>query len=183
VGWFAVRHVFRNGSNYEERVTLWERASFAAAMTAAEDEAKAYSDFFDDAELLGLFQAFELADPPGEGRECWSLIRGSDLDPEEYLATFFDTGREIMGKLVEDDRAQTETSGGRQDERLVVAGEIETYGVRLVSGEVVVVNAHDTEIRDDIWLFMLHSVVPVREHVIARFPIDIVESVVGGYRA
>ena len=80
MAWFAVRHVVKNGSHYEERVTLWERGSFEEAMDAASREAAEYVKQFEEASLLDPLQAFELADPPGEGRECWSLIRRSDLD-------------------------------------------------------------------------------------------------------
>ena len=96
MAWFAVRHVVKNGSHYEERVTLWERGSFEEAMDAATREAAEYVKQFEEASLLDPLQAFELADPPGEGRECWSLIR-SDLDSESYVAHFFSTGSEVMG--------------------------------------------------------------------------------------
>ena len=45
---------------------------------------------------LGLFQSYRLSDPPGDGREVFSLIRRSPLASEEYLATFFDTGDEFQ---------------------------------------------------------------------------------------
>jgi hypothetical protein len=43
---------------------------------------------------LGLAQAYRLGDPPGDGAEVFSLVRGSDLGDEAYLDTFFDTGTE-----------------------------------------------------------------------------------------
>lgn len=97
--WFGVRHVIRNGPAYEERVTLWDASSFDEAIALAEPEAAEYASLLHDATVLYLFQAYELADPPGHGREVFSLIRDSELEPSEYLDRYFDTGSERQSQL------------------------------------------------------------------------------------
>ena len=100
--WYGARCLFRlgpedpAGTSYEERVTIWEAASFELAIAEAEAEAEAYAG--DSAETgndyLGLLQAYALPEPPGHGAEVFSLIRDSGLGADEYLDAFFDTGRE-----------------------------------------------------------------------------------------
>ena len=101
--WFAVRCVFAvpvavegEGMTYEERVTLWRASGFDTAIVLAEDDARDYADD-NDALYLGLAQAYRLAEPPGHGTEVFSLLRDSDLDSEDYLDAFFDTGGERQG--------------------------------------------------------------------------------------
>ena len=103
VAWFAVRCVFAKGwgaddgpSLYEERVTLWRASSVEEAVVRAEAEAAAYAAAIEEAPdtYLGLAQAYRLFDEPGEGAEVFSLLRESELTAEDYLDTFFDTGRE-----------------------------------------------------------------------------------------
>ncbi|OEI67724.1 hypothetical protein Cus16_2473 [Curtobacterium sp. ER1/6] len=95
--WFGVRCVFRHGeSRYEERVVIVRADDFALAIARAEDEAARYAVDV-DAEYLGLAQAFALVDDPGDGAEVFSLMRDSDLPPDEYLDAFFDTGDERQG--------------------------------------------------------------------------------------
>ena len=92
--WFGVRCIVQlEDRGYEERVTLWRAADSAEALARAEDEATGYAEDI-DGEYLGLAQAFHLFDEPGDGAEVFSLIRVSDLDPDEYLDAFFDTGDE-----------------------------------------------------------------------------------------
>jgi hypothetical protein len=94
--WFAVRCVFRTSPNdgfFEERVTLWRADSFDAAVERAEEEARRYAADL-AMRFLGLAQAYMLGDPPGDGAEVFSLVRGSNLDDKAYLDTFFDTGTE-----------------------------------------------------------------------------------------
>jgi hypothetical protein len=91
--------VFRHGeSRYEERVVIVRAADFALAIARAEDEAARYAVDV-DAEYLGLAQAFALVDDPGDGAEVFSLMRDSDLPPDEYLDAFFDTGDERQGDV------------------------------------------------------------------------------------
>ena len=98
-GWFGVRCVFRHGeSTYEERVVIVVASDFDQAIAKAEDEAAAYVDGL-HAEYLGLAQAFALFDHPADGAEVFSLMRDSDLPPDEYLTAFFDTGDERQTDL------------------------------------------------------------------------------------
>ena len=102
--WFAVRCVFASGwasrkvgrPLYEERITLWRAPNVEDAVSLAETDAAAYAAAIDDAPdtYLGLAQAYRLDGPPGEGSEVFSLLRASNLPPEDYLDTFFDTGAE-----------------------------------------------------------------------------------------
>ena len=96
--WFGVRCIFRHADlgAYEERVSTWPAASFAEAIAAAEAEATTYASALDDVEFTGLTQAFQMFEAPGRGAEIFSLMRKSELDPDSYLTTFFDTGRELQ---------------------------------------------------------------------------------------
>ncbi len=102
--WYSVRCVFRviseggpgdGGTDYEERLTLWMASSHAEAIALAEAEAADYSSngFF---EYLGIAQSYWLFEPPEHGKEVFSLIRTSELEPKAYLDQFFDTGRELQ---------------------------------------------------------------------------------------
>ena len=100
--WFTVRTVVhrRDERVYQERITLWRRATAADAAEAALVERSEYAAD-EGAVDCGLAQVFE---PYGddvaglraaaEGCEIFSLVRQSDLEPGPYLDTFFDTGRE-----------------------------------------------------------------------------------------
>lgn len=53
------------------------------------------------AEALDLYQGYWLFDEVNlipQGTEVFSLLRDSDLEPSEYLDTFFDTGCEHQGE-------------------------------------------------------------------------------------
>ena len=99
--WYAVRCVFRSivevgVTTYEERVTLWQAGSTTEAIERAEAEAEEYAAAIEDVEVeyTGFAQCFHLFDEPADGAEIFSMMRDSDLDPEDYLDTFFDTGEE-----------------------------------------------------------------------------------------
>ena len=63
------------------------------AIRLAENEARRYAAEND--KYLGLAQAYELYDDIAtEGTEAFSLLRESDLEPDDYLSAFFDTGNE-----------------------------------------------------------------------------------------
>jgi hypothetical protein len=124
MGWYGVRHVIRWGdsdedcSSYEERVTLWRAESFDDAIQRAETEAAEHVKIIGDGEVLDVFQAYQVTNDDGSapaaiadavtaagerdgvilegesGLEVFSLIRDSDLPPEEYVDRFFDTGTE-----------------------------------------------------------------------------------------
>ena len=98
-GWYGVRGVFRwtgaEGTPYEERVTLWRAHSLDEALVRSEFEAERYATQ-SGTEYLGFAQAYVIGDDgmPADGAEVFSLLRDSDLMPDDYLATFFDTGAE-----------------------------------------------------------------------------------------
>jgi hypothetical protein len=93
MGWYAVRHVIKNGEAYEERITLWRADSFDHAIARAEVEAADYA--WEGTEALSLYQAYELPDEPKDGVEIFSLIRRSPLAAGDYLDSFFTTGSEL----------------------------------------------------------------------------------------
>ena len=97
--WFAVRHVIRNGSNSEERITIWNRSTDEDAIDAARVEAERYAGSLDDACVLDVFQSYRMFDPPEDGAELFSLIRSSELDSEEYVDRFLSTGEEFQSDV------------------------------------------------------------------------------------
>ncbi|RNL64326.1 DUF4288 domain-containing protein [Nocardioides marmoriginsengisoli] len=102
LGWYAVRCVFgseadnEDETTYEERITLWQATSADEAIERAEVEALAYAASIEEVEVnyLGLAQCFHLFDDPSDGAEIFSLMRDSELEPDDYLDTFFDSGDE-----------------------------------------------------------------------------------------
>ncbi len=79
---------------YEERITLWNANDIDGAIELAEAEAKSYAKDI-EAEYIGLAQAYHLFDEiKSSGIEVFSLVRDSDLESDDYLDTFFDTGNE-----------------------------------------------------------------------------------------
>jgi hypothetical protein len=99
-GWYAVRSVIRLNPTdaeterpYEERITLWQARTFEEAIQRAEAEAVEYAQDSGDY-LIEFGQAYALDEEPGDGVEVFSLLRDSELDPSQYLATFFETGWE-----------------------------------------------------------------------------------------
>jgi hypothetical protein len=100
--WYAVRCVIRgwagdpDGRGYEERITLWRAVSFDEAIRRAEAEAQEYARDVGGV-YVGLAQAFHLFENAvGDGAEVFSLIRDSELEPDDYLTRFFDTGDETQ---------------------------------------------------------------------------------------
>jgi hypothetical protein len=111
--WHAVRCIFELPVNtgmqgaepvfshlYEERITLWRAASGEDAIALAEQDAARYCADGDTI-YLGIAQTFELFDSPTHGVEVFSLMRDSDLSPDEYVSTFFSTGTERQTSLPE----------------------------------------------------------------------------------
>ena len=102
--WYTVRCVFRSPdadpesseARYEERLTMWRAVSDHVAIELAEAEAVEHAAIA-GAEYLGLAQSYRLFEPPGEGTEVYSLIRGSELQFGDYIDRFFDTGHELTG--------------------------------------------------------------------------------------
>jgi hypothetical protein len=102
-GWFSVRCFFTVGwpeeaigKTYEERITLWRARSIDHAIELAEAEAREYAAIIDDSpsEYLEHAQAYRLDDEPWHGGEIFSLMRDSELAPQDYIERFFDTGAE-----------------------------------------------------------------------------------------
>ena len=91
--WFSVRCIFGLAeSMYEERITIWQAESADQAIEFAEVDAEESAKGI--GRYLGLAQSFDMFAEPDVGAEIFSLIRTSDLDDEEYLARFFNTGSE-----------------------------------------------------------------------------------------
>lgn len=106
--WFGVRCVFAwsgwEGKPYEERITLWRARSLDHAIELAEHEAEGYAADI-GAQYLHLSQAYAITEGGeiGSGTEVFSLLRDSDLAPDEYIDAFFETGREHIQESPEDD--------------------------------------------------------------------------------
>ena len=103
--WFGVRCIFEldretrsdiDRRSFEERVTIWRASGFDMAIELAEADAVDYATTL-DAKYLGFAQAYKIEGSPMQGSEVFSLIRQSELAPEQYLSAFFDTGRENHG--------------------------------------------------------------------------------------
>ena len=97
--WYSVRcfleHEAEPGASYhlyEERITLWFAESADAAIEQAEIEAQEYGAYMGGGLYLGLAQSYELIDDiePEQfsGTEVFSLMRESDLDPDQFLLVF-----------------------------------------------------------------------------------------------
>jgi hypothetical protein len=98
-GWYTVRCVFRwtswEGRPFEERITLWRADSLDDAIELAEREARTYAEE-NGVERLSFSQAYQLSDGSEleNGAEVFSLLRDSELTPDDYIDTFFSTGTE-----------------------------------------------------------------------------------------
>lgn len=97
--WYTVRCVFQwsgwEDRPFEERITLWRASSVEQAIEYAEAEAVRYAEE-NGFEYLEFAQAFAMTpgETPGNGAELFSLLRDSDLSPDDYLTAYFDTGQE-----------------------------------------------------------------------------------------
>jgi hypothetical protein len=106
--WFSVRCIIRwsehEGTPYEERITLWQADSASEAICLAEEEAREYAELlnFEFVECAQLYELGPLKGGFADGTEVFSLLRDSNLDPDDYLDRFFDTGHEHQEE-VEDD--------------------------------------------------------------------------------
>lgn len=101
---FSVRCIFKWSQRadqklmhlYEERITLWQAESIDQAIEFAENEAAEYAD--ESCEFLGFSQAYAMFESfQANGIEVFSLLRESDMAPEQYLSSFFDSGFERLG--------------------------------------------------------------------------------------
>jgi hypothetical protein len=57
---------------------------------------------------LGLAQSYQLSAEPGDGVEVLSLMRDSELEPEQYLDAYFATGSERIATTISDDVDDTQ---------------------------------------------------------------------------
>ena len=98
-GWYSVRCLFRwtswEGRPFEELITLWRADSLDDAIELAERESRVYADE-NGVEYLVFSQAYQLSDgsEPENGAEVFSLLRDSELAPDDYIETFFSAGTE-----------------------------------------------------------------------------------------
>ncbi|HUA95491.1 MAG TPA: hypothetical protein VMB82_08170 [Acidimicrobiales bacterium] len=95
-GWFGVRCIFRwsQPPTYEERITLWRAESLDDAIARAEVDAAAYATRL-GSDYLDIAQAYWIGpEQPVHGSEVFSLMRDSELEPDDYLDSFYDTGQE-----------------------------------------------------------------------------------------
>lgn len=96
--WYCVRCLIHDELNgwYEERVTLWDAASADEAIDRALGNAREYASNL-NVSVVDFAQAYRLpALPSGAGDEVFSLIRRCELVADDYVAQFFDTGRELQ---------------------------------------------------------------------------------------
>jgi hypothetical protein len=81
---------------YEDRIILIQADSMEDAIAKAEKEAQKYAD--SGTEYLEYINVFHLFDYIlRHGSEVYSETRSSNLEPEEYINTFHDTGSEHCG--------------------------------------------------------------------------------------
>jgi hypothetical protein len=79
---------------YEERITLWRAGSFRDAYAMADADALVYA-VEENCIFIRSTDAFHLFDKSiRSGSEVWSIMRGSGMTPELYIATFCDTPRD-----------------------------------------------------------------------------------------
>ena len=91
---WPLRPDIRKKHLYEERITLWKAVNIDESIKFAEEEAELYAKEI-DAEYLGIAQAYHMFEEIDLSViEAFSLLRDSDLEPDDYLDTFYDTGNE-----------------------------------------------------------------------------------------
>ena len=99
--WYGIRLIYKvtglGKPAYEERVIIVRADSFDDAVRVAERYSKDRYES-ESTQYLGYATAFHIFDEDGPclgpGVEVFSLIRESDLDVDDYLDRFHDTGSE-----------------------------------------------------------------------------------------
>jgi hypothetical protein len=100
--WYSVRCIFfwrqHAGRPYEERITLWLADSHEQAIELAEQDAREYARTcgFDYLELAQSYKT-DIEEGIENGTEVFSLLRDSELEPDDYLDRYFDSGAEHTG--------------------------------------------------------------------------------------
>lgn len=98
--WYGAKCVFlhmglSDGPVYEERVVLVKAKDLDEAIERGEKEAEEYAGNLDDCTYTGFINVFHIfGNKITEGTEVYSLMRSSDLETDEYLDHFYDTGEE-----------------------------------------------------------------------------------------
>lgn len=103
--WYGVRLIYRikteSRQAYEERVLIVRAVSERDAVAQAEACSRHYES--ETTEYLGYAVTFHIFDENGPclgpGTEVFSLIRESNLSPDDYFARFHDTGNELSGRV------------------------------------------------------------------------------------
>jgi hypothetical protein len=99
--WYGVRLIYKLATGelrqaYEERVIIVRAESAEDALGQAERYSKEYEG--DTRQYTGYAMLFHIFDEDGPclgpGVEVFSLVRYSDLDVDDYLDRFHDTGNE-----------------------------------------------------------------------------------------
>jgi hypothetical protein len=85
---------------------------FDHAVRRAEEEARGYAGSLEGVEFLECLDIYHLfEDAVGEGTEVFSLMRDSELGPEEYVSRFFQTGSERSSPVEPDGLARCRSGG------------------------------------------------------------------------
>ncbi|HKX29804.1 MAG TPA: DUF4288 domain-containing protein [Blastocatellia bacterium] len=95
--WYAARCVFQHLATergprqlYEERIVLLKAQSFDEAIQRAEKEAADYCRELEGCIYTDYVDVFHLFEAKiGDGTEIYSIMRRSDLQPEEYLDQYY----------------------------------------------------------------------------------------------
>jgi hypothetical protein len=99
--WFSAKGLFRHGSLskrsgkqvYEERIVLFRAGDFHEAIALADAEARQYAADLEAAEYLGYVDVYELEpDSLGHEAEVYSLMRSTELNPEEFITRYHADG-------------------------------------------------------------------------------------------
>lgn len=109
--WFSVRCLFRTVPKhaelrfvYEERIVVLRAFDLDDAIRRAEQEAKKYAPAAGTSTRYtgySMAYAFDADDRIGDATEVFSLLRDSDLDLDDYLDRFHDTGNEYCRTMEE----------------------------------------------------------------------------------
>lgn len=99
--WYGVRLVYQliceDGPAYEERILIIRASGSDDAIEQAERLSRETYES-ESTTYTGYAMAFNVVDEDGEtlppGVEVFSLIRKSELNADDYLHTFHDTGKE-----------------------------------------------------------------------------------------
>ncbi len=108
--WYSVKCLFHHPTRkaededflYEERITVWKANSFYEAHQLAEAEARQYATEA-HCVFVTATDSFHLFDEEMKpGVEVYSLMRGSNMQPSVYKATFCLTRRDRKRPLQKD---------------------------------------------------------------------------------